>query len=82
VNLSKAQREFFDLLDESPRDTRSLIVKDRDETRTFSIAAASKAYELRTRGGKGPRFPRLARAKNLTALLGFLLEKEGRDAKS
>jgi hypothetical protein len=74
VNLSKAQREFFDLLDESPRDPRSLIVKDRGETRTFPIAAASKAYELRS----PQRCPRLARAKSLTALLGFLLEKEGR----
>ncbi len=78
MNISKAQREFFDLLDESPRDTRSLIVRDRGETRTFPIAAAGKAYELRS----SQRFPRLARAKSLTVLLGFLLEKEGRDAKS
>ena len=75
MNLSKAQREFFALLDESPRDTRSLIVRDRGETRTLPIAAASKAYELRS----SQRFRRLARAKSLTALLGFLLEKEGRD---
>ena len=82
MNLSKAQREFFALLDESPRDTRSLIVRDRDETRTLPIAAASKAYELRNRGSKGRHFPRLARAKNLTVLLGHILEREERDAES
>jgi hypothetical protein len=82
VNLSKAQREFFDLLDESPRDTRSLIVRDRGETRTLPIKAAAKTYELRTRGSKWPRFPRLLRAQNLTALLGHILEREERDAES
>jgi hypothetical protein len=82
VNLSKAQREFFALLDESPRDTRSLIVRDRGETRSFPIKSAAKAYELRTRGGKGPRFPRLARAQSLTAILGHILEREERDAES
>jgi hypothetical protein len=78
MSLSETQREFFALLDESPRDARSLIVRDRGETRTLPIAAASKAYELRSRGAS-QRFPRLARAKSLTVLLGALLEKEERD---
>ena len=69
--------EFFDLLDESPRDSRSLIVQTPDgETRSFPIATAAKAYEVRARGGKGTRRPRLQRARNRFALLLALLEKE------
>jgi hypothetical protein len=52
-------KEFFDLLDESPRDSRSVIVHTTDgETRCFPIAAASKAFELRVRQGSGrPALP-------------------------
>jgi hypothetical protein len=70
---------FFDLLDEQPRTPTSILVQDRGETRSFPIRTATKAFELRARGSRGPRFPRLARAKNLTALLGHILEKEDRD---
>ena len=71
---------FFDLLDEQPRTPTSLLVRDRGELRSFPIRTAAKAYEVRARGSKRPRFPRLSRAKNLTtALLGYILEKEDRD---
>jgi hypothetical protein len=72
-------QEFFDLLDEQPRTPTSLLVHDRGELRSFPIRTAAKAFELRVRGSRGPRFPRLSRAKNLTALLGHILEREERD---
>jgi hypothetical protein len=75
--------EFWDALDEVPRTPTSLLVRDNQgETRSFPIKAAAKTYELRSRGGKGPRFPRLARAQSLTAILGHILEREERDAES
>jgi hypothetical protein len=73
------EREFFDLLDEQPRTPTSLLVHDRGELRSFPIKTAAKAFELRAHGSRGPRFPRLSRAKNLTALLGALLAKEDLD---
>jgi hypothetical protein len=71
-------QEFFDLLDEQPRTLTSLLVHDRGELRSFPIRTAAKAFELRVRGSRGPRFPRLERARNQLALLLALLEKEER----
>jgi len=78
MSLTKAEREFFRALDEAPRTPTSLLVQDRGELRSFPIRTAAKGYEFRVSGDRAPRFPRLARAKNLTALLGALLEKEDR----
>jgi hypothetical protein len=71
----KPSEEFFDLLDEQPRTPTSILVRDRGETRSVPIAAASKAFELRARERSAPRFPRLTRAQNQLALLLALLEK-------
>jgi hypothetical protein len=75
----KPSEEFFDLLDEQPRTPTSILVRDRGETRSFPIAAASKAFELRARERSAPRFPRLTRARNQLALLLALLEKAERE---
>jgi len=76
-------REFWDALDEVPRTPTSLLVQDdRGELRSFPIRTAAKTYELRARGSKGRRFPRLSRAQSLTAILGHILEREERDAES
>ena len=70
---------FFNLLDEQPRTPTSLLVRHRGETRRFPIAAASKAFELRTRSRKGTGRPGLDCGKNRLALLLALLEKDERD---
>ena len=58
--------EFSDALDEVPRTPRTLMVQGRGEIRHVPISALA---EFRRR-------PRLERAQNLTALLGYLLERE------
>lgn len=59
-------RQFFAALDEAPRTPATVMVQDGREVRHVSIRELA---EFRSR-------PRLERARNLTALLGHLLERE------
>ena len=77
MNLSKAEREFFDWLDEQPCTSNGgvLVQTPRGETRVVPRGVIAQEFRARA----APRFPRLERCQNRLNILTAMLEREERE---
>jgi hypothetical protein len=84
MRLSKADKAFFDWLDEAPCTPNGVLVQTpQGEVRNVSREVAAREFRAWQRGQAEDRsskpFVRLERAQNLLGILSYQLEREERE---